>query len=121
MDTASRNVTLIGLFVLLLLAMGAIPDTKKTINEKKLLKDSKMFFGAIVDSMATTGPSERVELGRMLYYDARLSQSGKVSCVSCHDLNNYGVDNFPISIGNDRNKTTYNSPTVLNLIYSDVI
>src|SRR5690606_41199675 len=36
---------------------------------------------------------ELIDLGRMLYYDARLSKNHDISCNSCHDLQNYGVDN----------------------------
>src|ERR1044071_4027948 len=42
---------------------------------------------------------EKFALGRMLYYEARLSKSQKVSCNSCHGLSTYGVDNQPTSEG----------------------
>ena len=38
---------------------------------------------------------EKVALGRMLYYDPRLSKSQKISCNSCHLLAQYGVDHQP--------------------------
>ena len=40
---------------------------------------------------------EKVALGRMLYYEPRLSKSQKISCNSCHLLTQYGVDNKPTS------------------------
>ena len=48
-----------------------------------------------VSSPANPTTPEKVALGRMLYFDARLSLSQKVSCNSCHDLAKYGVDNGP--------------------------
>lgn len=61
------------------------------------------------------GPTEaRVQLGRMLYYDARLSRSQTVSCNSCHDLANYGVDGQPTSTGFKQQHGNRNSPTVYN-------
>jgi len=57
---------------------------------------------------------EKVALGRMLYYDARLSKSQKISCNSCHVLTQYGVDNEPTSDGHKGQKGTRNSPTVYN-------
>jgi cytochrome c peroxidase len=57
---------------------------------------------------------EKVALGRMLYYDARLSKSQKVSCNSCHELTKYGVDNQPTSDGHKGQKGDRNSPTVYN-------
>lgn len=57
---------------------------------------------------------ELVELGKMLYYDPRLSLSGFVSCNSCHNLATYGVDNLPTSLGHRWAVGPRNAPTVLN-------
>jgi cytochrome c peroxidase len=58
--------------------------------------------------------AEKVELGRMLYFDTRLSKNQDVSCNSCHDLNTYGVDNKPTSTGHKKQLGGRNSPTVYN-------
>ncbi len=55
-----------------------------------------------------------VELGKMLYFDPRLSQSGFISCNSCHNLSLGGTDNLPTSIGHNWSRGPINSPTVLN-------
>lgn len=57
---------------------------------------------------------EKVELGRMLYFDARLSKNHDISCNTCHALDNYGVDNKPVSDGHRGQKGERNSPTVYN-------
>jgi len=57
---------------------------------------------------------ELVDLGKMLYYDPRLSLSGFVSCNSCHNLATYGVDNLPTSLGHRWAVGPRNAPTVLN-------
>lgn len=57
---------------------------------------------------------EKIELGRMLYFDKRLSKSHEFSCNSCHDLKTYGVDNSPVSTGHKNQTGTRNSPTVYN-------
>ena len=63
----------------------------------------------------TAGPIEaRVTLGRMLFYDARLSRSQTISCNSCHDLSKYGVDGAPTSVGFKGQHGDRNSPTVYN-------
>lgn len=54
----------------------------------------------------------KIDLGRMLFYDPRLSKAGDVSCNSCHDLQNYGVDGKPVSTGHTGLKGNRNSPTV---------
>lgn len=56
----------------------------------------------------------KVSLGRMLYYDARLSLDNDVSCNSCHGLDSYGVDNAPTSTGHKGQKGGRNSPTTYN-------
>lgn len=57
---------------------------------------------------------ELVELGKLLYYDPRLSASGFISCNSCHNLATYGVDNLPTSLGHRWAVGPRNAPTVLN-------
>ncbi len=57
-------------------------------------------------------PEPVVKLGRMLFYEPRLSAAGDVSCNSCHDLERYGVDGLPVSTGHKGQKGTRNSPSV---------
>jgi cytochrome c peroxidase len=56
----------------------------------------------------------KVALGRALYHDPRLSKNHDVSCDTCHDLETYGVDNLPVSLGHRAQTGTRNSPTVYN-------
>ncbi len=55
-----------------------------------------------------------VELGKMLFFDPRLSKSGFISCNSCHNLSMCGTDNLKTSIGHNWQQGPINSPTVLN-------
>jgi cytochrome c peroxidase len=56
----------------------------------------------------------KVELGKMLYHDTRLSKTGNNSCNSCHNLATFGVDNEVTSPGDAGKRGDRNSPTVLN-------
>ncbi len=56
----------------------------------------------------------KVELGKMLFFEPRLSKSGFISCNSCHNLSTGGADNLPSSIGHNWQFGPINSPTVLN-------
>jgi cytochrome c peroxidase len=56
----------------------------------------------------------KVDLGRMLYYDARLSKNHDISCNSCHQLDAFGVDGEPTSPGHRGQRGGRNSPTVYN-------
>lgn len=67
-----------------------------------------------MDSKANPATPAKIELGKMLYFEPRLSKSQKFSCNSCHMLDKYGVDNEPTSDGHKGQKGDRNSPTVLN-------
>lgn len=58
--------------------------------------------------------SAKVELGKKLYFDPRLSKSGFISCNSCHNLSMGGTDNLQTSIGDHWHQGPINAPTVLN-------
>ena len=64
----------------------------------------------------TTNPITRAktDLGRMLFFEPRLSKAQKTSCNTCHVLANYGVDGLSTSIGHRGQHGTRNSPTVYN-------
>jgi len=57
---------------------------------------------------------QKVELGRMLYMDPRLSASWLISCNTCHNLGLAGVDLERTSIGHGWQAGPRNAPTVLN-------
>lgn len=69
---------------------------------------------AAVDNPKNPITPEKVELGRMLYYENRISKSHQFSCNSCHMLDKYGVDNEPTSDGHRGQRGDRNSPTVYN-------
>ncbi|MCG9729354.1 cytochrome-c peroxidase [Shewanella sp. Isolate13] len=70
----------------------------------------------IIPAAVITNP-EKVELGKMLFFEPRLSKSGFISCNSCHNLSIGGVDALPTSIGHNWQEGPINSPTVLNAEY----
>ena len=67
-----------------------------------------------VDSLTNPLNTAKVTLGKMLFFDPRLSRSGFISCQSCHNLSSGGVDNLPTSIGHGWQIGTRNAPTVFN-------
>lgn len=75
------------------------------------------FFSALPDKAPSPENKinpEKVLLGKILFYDTRLSAKGNNSCNSCHNLATYGVDNKPTSTGDEGLKGARNSPTVYN-------
>lgn len=61
---------------------------------------------------------EKVELGKLLYFDPRLSQNGTVSCASCHDPQKGFTDQETFSSGMHGQKGTRNAPSVINSAFS---
>ena len=64
--------------------------------------------------MGVPSTEAAVTLGRMLYYDTRLSKNHDLSCNSCHALTQYGVDGRPFSLGHKNQLGGRNAPTVYN-------
>lgn len=62
---------------------------------------------------------EKIELGKALFFDPRLSASGVFSCNSCHNLATGGDDNLETSIGHGWQRGPRNSPTVLNAVLNE--
>lgn len=62
---------------------------------------------------------EKIDLGKALFFDPRMSASGVFSCNSCHNLATGGDDNMPTSIGHGWQKGPRNAPTVLNAIFNE--
>lgn len=62
----------------------------------------------------------KVELGKMLYMDPRLSSTGTVSCNSCHNVMEGGDDSRPVSMGVNGQTGGRSAPTVWNAAFYSV-
>src|SRR3954449_11043069 len=60
----------------------------------------------------------KVDLGRTLFFDRRLSADESVSCASCHDPRNAYTDGAAVSTGIKGQKGGRSAPTVINRAYS---
>ena len=69
------------------------------------------------DNPTTTG---KIRLGKMLFFDPRLSSTGTVSCFSCHNIMEGGDDHRPVSIGVEAQRGGRNAPTVFNAAFLSV-
>lgn len=90
---------------------------KMSDEDKALFDLAANYFEPIPDIVPNVDNpvmAAKTELGRMLYFDTRLSLSNSISCNSCHNLSTYGVDNNPVSVGFAGQLGVRNSPTVLN-------
>jgi cytochrome c peroxidase len=64
---------------------------------------------------------ERIELGKLLYFDVRLSASEKISCATCHHPKHGWTDEHPTSkaVGHNGAVGPRNSPVILNTAYQN--
>ncbi len=62
---------------------------------------------------------QRIELGKLLYFDKRLSSSEKISCATCHNPKHGWSDEHPTpkAVGHNGLVGPRNSPTILNSAY----
>lgn len=82
------------------------------LQERALIFAAPLPEHAFKDGMARS--EELIELGKMLFFEPRLSKSGLISCNTCHNMATFGVDQLPVSIGHMWQKGPRNAPTVLN-------
>lgn len=72
---------------------------------------------AVVHPADNPMTAEKVELGKMLYFDPRLSGNGRVSCATCHNPALGWGEGVGLSIGVGDKPLKRHSPTVLNAAY----
>lgn len=113
----------------------ALCATPSDASLRKMLKDNgiqalpktQAQIQALVDKVAPDAKSNKttaakVELGKMLYFDPRLSKSNLISCNTCHNLGLGGADLVPAAIGHkwQPNGQHLNSPTVYNSVFNEI-
>jgi cytochrome c peroxidase len=98
-------------------AQGLPVEGVEAIDPEALRETAASIFGvlpAVAESASNPLTPEKVDLGRMLYYDPRLSKNHDISCNSCHLLARFGQDGEPTSPGHRGQRGGRNSPTVYN-------
>jgi len=107
---------------LVVLSVAAVALTASSALADELMQKAQETFKPIpalvpaVKGNAVT--REKIELGKMLFFDTRLSASQIISCNSCHNLAAGGVDAGPTSIGHGWQKGPRRAPTVLNAVFN---
>jgi cytochrome c peroxidase len=111
-----KKAGVVALFTVLLFASSTASA------EDALMKKAQTLFKPIPKTVSevkgkTFSPQE-VELGKMLYFDPRLSASELISCNTCHNLGMGGADFHETSIGHRWQKGPRNAPTVFNSVFN---
>ncbi len=93
-------------------AKGGTPDGDVKVNRAMLAVFGKLPETGRIDIEGKPATNAQIDLGRMLYYDARLSKNHDISCNSCHMLDKWGTDNLATSPGHRMQRGGRSSPTV---------
>jgi cytochrome c peroxidase len=99
---------------LLLLGLLAAPAAKAQTEVNRAALGMFQPILEAAENPANPLTDAKIDLGRMLYYDTRLSKNRTVSCNSCHDLASFGDDGLPTSKGIDGQIGGRSAPTVYN-------
>jgi len=85
------------------------PSTRIVDVNPRLLRRFRPLHPAPVEN------ADQVALGKMLYFDPRLSHDHDLSCNTCHPIDRGGADHASVSIGTDGQRGKRNAPTVFNV------
>lgn len=106
--------------LMFLLAAGSLVSGHAW-SQSALMKQAQGLFKPLPDKPpalpGNPATPAKVELGKMLYFDPRLSQSHSISCNSCHMVGMGGVDLQPTSLGHRWQHGGRNAPTVYNAVF----
>ena len=85
------------------------------------IPSSKTELFKLIDNPNNHITHKKIQLGKKLYFDPRLSKSGFISCNSCHNLSEGGDDGLEAAVGHKWtiNPHHLNSPTVYNSVFND--
>ena len=117
-----KHINKIALGLVLSVSVNASSDVqlrqKAETANLKAIPQSQMEVLKLVDVATNPITEAKVELGKKLYFDPRLSKSGLISCNTCHNLALGGVDGVSAAIGHKwtSNPHHLNSPTVYNSV-----
>ncbi|SET32795.1 cytochrome-c peroxidase [Marinobacter segnicrescens] len=106
----------------IMLTAGLMTGAQAALANSELRDRASTMFSAVpkyppvIDGNELT--AAKVELGKMLFFEPRLSSSHLISCNTCHNVGMGGHDYLPTSIGHGWQKGPRNSPTVFNAVFN---
>lgn len=107
--------------VLSVCALLATAIARPALAQNSLLEQARHFFKPIPKAApalpGNPATSAKIDLGKMLFFDPRLSASHAISCNSCHNIGLGGADGETTSIGHRWQHGARNAPTVFNAVF----
>lgn len=108
-----RKLCVAAMAILVSSQAGAEDDLMKAA--RRTFRPIPSVVPAVKDNPVT---HEKIELGKMLFFDPRISASGIISCNTCHNLGTGGVDAGPTSVGHGWQLGPRRAPTVYNAVFN---
>lgn len=92
------------------------PADAGSLDARKLLDEAKAVFKPLPAAPVASDPVEaaRVDLGRRLFFENRVSMDGNVSCAHCHLPDKQASDGLPKAIGVFGKENPRNAPSIFN-------
>lgn len=114
----SKNTVKFMMILFFVFAFGFVSSNTVRAEKSALLEEALDNFEPLPDQPVFKAGNPfnkaKMKLGKMLFFEPRLSKSGVFSCNSCHNMGTGGVDNAPLSTGHKWQVGGRNAPTVLN-------
>jgi cytochrome c peroxidase len=85
--------------------------------DKELLERARGLFKPLPDHVRVDDyphSQERIDLGKALFFETRVSTDGRTSCATCHNPSFHGADSLAFSVGIHGKKLPRNATTVFN-------
>ena len=97
-----------------LIILGGILSGSLFLTECKSSQGSISPYPTIEHPEDNPTSEAKIELGRKLFFDTRLSKGDAIACVSCHRPDFAFTDHISLSQGVEGRQTDRNSPSILN-------
>ncbi len=117
-----QRLTLFMALIFIVFATTALMQKGKEESGEQQIFENNLPLGLDADAqyIPENNPltAEKIELGRKLYFDKRLSADNSVSCATCHSPKFAFTDGQPVSTGIKGQKGGRSAPTVVNRLFS---
>ena len=114
------KISLIAIITLSTFASASLIDDAKKAGFAPIPTEKSALM-KLIDNPKNPINEKKVELGKALFFEPRLSKSNLISCNTCHNLATGGIDGVSSAIGHKwtSNPHHLNSPTVYNSVFMD--
>lgn len=101
----------------LALAQDAVKSSAVQAVDREAVSKAPLGLGPVPVPADNRPSASKIKLGKLLFFDTRLSRDGTISCATCHDPKTGWAEHRETSMGINRQVGGRNAPTVINAAY----